>query len=83
VPIHRPFEEPCGGLPKYAVNVFLSYCVHHQAWFLHVEIAHQQGDEHEVISNRSVEFGPFDGADDVVREGQAVVNHAVGYILSL
>lgn len=63
------FEHPCASLPKYHVSAHLVYCGHHMAWSLSAHVYLEDGDRiSDVVPFTAVNFGPFDGAEDVTSE---------------
>lgn len=74
-------SEPCASIPKTHVSVDLVRCHHHQAWRLTVT-TYREDDTMMVAADLSitVDFGPFDGAEDVIRALHTAVTDAVLHV---
>jgi hypothetical protein len=59
----------CASLGHYVAGITLAYCPHKMAWVAVI----RAGDEADDSSWRwrRLDFGPFDGADDVARQAHA------------
>ncbi len=58
--------EPCGSLPVTSLDLMISYCHHHMAWFAMIAYNHQSaGDNITTIGRDEMSFGPFDAWEDV------------------
>jgi hypothetical protein len=66
--MHDDATHPCGGLPIDQLSLTAFWCEHHMAWWARAELYRWTGDEDgpELTATRSIEFGPFDQADDVL-----------------
>lgn len=63
---HAP-EHVCAALPKTHLSMHLVWCEVHAAWTLNQHMYLEDGDAiRDVVPFTAVEFGPFDGADDVI-----------------
>ena len=59
----------CASIGHYVATITVAFCPHRQGWVVHV----RAGDDRDDTSwdMRTIEFGPFDGANDVLARAQS------------